>query len=70
MSSSVLDRLIAAPAELARDPDCIHLTGVGVGADRPQAVRLHLHGRNMNTLHLDDVAAGTRREVARPHDES
>ena len=70
MSPSVLDHLIAAPAELARDPDCIHLTGVGVGADRPQAVRLHLHGRNMNTLHLDDVAAGTRREVARPHDES
>lgn len=68
MSSSVLDRLIAARAALARDPDCIHLTGVG--ADRPQAVRLHLHGRNMNTLHLDDVAAGTRREVARPHNES
>lgn len=50
------------------NPDHIHRTGVG--ADRPQAVSLHLYGRNMNSFHLYDVAAGTRRKVALAHNES
>lgn len=50
------------------NPDHIHLTGVGAG--RPQAVSLHLHGRNMNSFHLYDVAAGTRRKVNLAHNES
>ncbi|MEP7100670.1 MAG: cysteine dioxygenase family protein [Burkholderiales bacterium] len=50
------------------NPDHIHLTGVG--ADRPQAVSLHLYGRNMNSFHLYDVAAGTRRRVNLEHNES
>ena len=50
------------------NPDHIHLTGVG--ADRPQAVSLHLYGRNMNSFHLYDVAAGTRRKVDLAHNES
>ena len=50
------------------NPDHIHLTGVG--ADRPQAVSLHLYGRNMNSFHLYDVAAGTRRRVDLEHNES
>ncbi|MES2099615.1 MAG: cysteine dioxygenase family protein [Pseudomonadota bacterium] len=50
------------------NPDHIHLTGVG--ADRPQAVSLHLYGRNMNSFHLYDVAAGTRCKVNLAHNES
>lgn len=50
------------------NPDHIHLTGVGV--DRPQAVSLHLYGRNMNSFHLYDVASGTRRKVDLAHNES
>lgn len=50
------------------NPDHIHLTGVG--ADRSQAVSLHLYGRNMNSFHLYDVAAGTRRKVTLEHNES
>jgi len=50
------------------NPDHIHLTGVG--ADRQQVVSLHLYGRNMNSFHLYDVAAGTRRKVNLEHNES
>ncbi len=50
------------------NPDHIHLSGVGT--DRPQAVSLHLYGRNMNSFHLYDVAAGTRRKVSLAHNES
>ena len=50
------------------NPDHIHLTGVG--ADRPQAVSLHLYGRHMNSFHLYDVATGTRRKVNLEHNES
>lgn len=50
------------------NPDHIHLTGVG--ADRPEAVSLHLYGRHMNSFHLYDVAAGTRRKVNLEHNES
>jgi hypothetical protein len=52
----------------APNPDHIHLTGVG--ADRPQAVSLHLYGRNMNSFHLYDVMAGTRCKVNLAHNES
>jgi len=50
------------------NPDHIHITGVS--ADHPQAVSLHLYGRNMNSFHLYDVAAGTRRSVNLEHNES
>jgi predicted metal-dependent enzyme (double-stranded beta helix superfamily) len=50
------------------NPDHIHVTGVS--ADRPQAVSLHLYGRNMNSFHLYDVASRTRRKVHLEHNES
>ena len=50
------------------NPDHIHITGVS--ADHPHAVSLHLYGRNMNSFHLYDVAAGTRRSVNLEHNES
>jgi 3-mercaptopropionate dioxygenase len=50
------------------NPDHIHVTGVS--ADRPQAVSLHLYGRNMNSFHLYDVAARARRKVHLEHNES
>ena len=50
------------------NPDHIHLTGVG--AERPQVVSLHLYGRNMDSFHLYDVEAGTRRRVNLEHNES
>jgi hypothetical protein len=50
------------------NPDHIHLTGVD--AAQPQAVSLHLYGRNMNSFHLYDVGAGTRRRVDLEHNES
>jgi predicted metal-dependent enzyme (double-stranded beta helix superfamily) len=50
------------------NPDHIHITGVST--DRPRAVSLHLYGRNMNSFHLYDVAAGTRRNVNLEHNES
>ena len=50
------------------NPDHIHRTGVAAG--RPQAVSLHLYGRHMDSFHLYDVAAGTRRKVNLAHNES
>lgn len=50
------------------NPDHIHITGVS--AERPQVVSLHLYGRNMDSFHLYDVAAGTRRKVNLAHNES
>ena len=41
------------------DPDHIHMSGVAAHGDR--VVSLHLYGRNMNSFHVYDVAAGTRR---------
>jgi hypothetical protein len=35
----------------------------GVAAGRPACVSLHLYGRNMNSFHMYDVSAGTRRRV-------
>lgn len=48
------------------DPDHIHISGVS--ADRPRAVSLHLYGRNMNSFHIYDVEAGTRRLIDVPVD--
>lgn len=50
------------------NPDHIHVTGVP--DDRAQAVSLHLYGRNMNSFHVYDLAAGTRRLVDVPHHQS
>jgi 3-mercaptopropionate dioxygenase len=47
------------------NPDHIHMTGVPEG--RETCVSLHLYGRNMNSFHIYDVAAGTRRMVDVPH---
>jgi 3-mercaptopropionate dioxygenase len=47
------------------NPDHIHMTGVP--EERETCVSLHLYGRNMNSFHIYDVAAGTRRLVDVPH---
>jgi 3-mercaptopropionate dioxygenase len=41
-----------------------------VQQDRPRAVSLHLYGRAMNSFHVYDVQAGTRRRVDVSHNES
>jgi predicted metal-dependent enzyme (double-stranded beta helix superfamily) len=46
------------------NPDHIHVSGVA--EDRPRAVSLHLYGRNMNSFHVYDVQAGTRRLIDVP----
>jgi len=50
------------------NPDHIHVTGVP--AEREMCVSLHLYGRNMNSFHVYDVAAGTRKLINVPHQES
>ena len=50
------------------NPDHIHMTGVA--AEQEMCVSLHLYGRNMNSFHIYDVAAGTRRIVDVAHQES
>ena len=50
------------------NPDHIHTTGVA--AERETCVSLHLYGRNMNSFHIYDVGAGTRRMIDVPHQES
>ena len=50
------------------NPDHIHVTGVP--ADGHAALTLHLYGRNMNSFHVYDVAAGTRQQVDVAHNES
>jgi 3-mercaptopropionate dioxygenase len=50
------------------NPDHIHITGVP--AERPRAVSLHLYGRTMNSFHMYDVEAGTRRRINVAHNES
>jgi len=47
------------------NPDHIHMTGVP--KERGTCVSLHLYGRNMNSFHIYDVEAGTRRMVDVPH---
>ena len=50
------------------NPDHIHMTGVP--DDRETCISLHLYGRNMNSFHVYDAAAGTRRMIDVPHHES
>ncbi len=50
------------------NPDHIHMTGVATGQET--CVSLHLYGRNMSSFHIYDVAAGTRRLIEVPHQES
>jgi predicted metal-dependent enzyme (double-stranded beta helix superfamily) len=50
------------------NPDHIHMTGVP--ETRETAVSLHLYGRTMNAFHVYDLAAGTRRLIDVPHQES
>ena len=50
------------------NPDHIHMTGVP--GEREGCISLHLYGRNMNSFHIYDVAAGTRRMIDVPHNES
>ncbi len=50
------------------NPDHIHVTGVP--ADRAPVVSLHLYGREMDSFHIYDVAAGTRRRVQVAYNES
>lgn len=47
------------------NPDHIHMTGVS--EERETCVSLHLYGRNMNSFHIYDVEAGTRRLIDVPH---
>jgi len=50
------------------NPDHIHETGVA--PERARTVSLHLYGRQMDSFHIYDVAAGTRRLVSVAHNES
>ena len=50
------------------NPDHIHRTGVP--ADRGRAVSLHLYGRTMDSFHVYDVAAGTRRLIDVAYDDT
>lgn len=50
------------------NPDHIHMTGVA--AERRRCVSLHLYGRNMDSFHVYDVPAGTRRLINVPHYQS
>lgn len=50
------------------NPDHIHRTGVAQG--RETCVSLHLYGRNMNSFHVYDVEAGTRKLVDVPQHQS
>lgn len=50
------------------NPDHIHRTGVPHA--RETCVSLHLYGRNMDSFHIYDVEAGTRRLIDVPHYET
>jgi predicted metal-dependent enzyme (double-stranded beta helix superfamily) len=54
-----------AVSSFVPNPDHIHMTGVP--EDRAPCLSLHLYGRNMNSFHIYDVAAGTRRLIDVPH---
>jgi predicted metal-dependent enzyme (double-stranded beta helix superfamily) len=57
-----------AVSSFVPNPDHIHKTGVP--EERDTCTSLHLYGRNMNSFHIYDVAAGTRRMIDVPHHES
>ena len=46
------------------NPDHIHRTGVAASGEA--CVSLHLYGRNLNSFHVYDVEAGTRRMIDVP----
>lgn len=50
------------------NPDHIHVTGVP--ADSGHVLSLHLYGRNMNSFHVYDIDAGTRKRIDVEHNES
>ena len=50
------------------NPDHIHVTGVA--AERAPVVSLHLYGREMDSFHIYDVEAGTRKRVQVAYNES
>lgn len=54
-----------AVSSFVPNPDHIHMTGVPDG--RAPCLSLHLYGRNMNSFHIYDVTAGTRRRIDVPH---
>lgn len=58
----------ASVSTFVPNPDHIHMTGVP--PERETAVSLHLYGRTMNAFHVYDVAAGTRRLIDVPHQDS
>lgn len=58
----------SAISSFVPNPDHIHMTGVPL--ERQTCVSLHLYGRNMDSFHIYDVAAGTRRLIEVPHYES
>lgn len=70
----LLDRagLVILPAgavsTFVPNPDHIHETGVP--AERPTCVSLHLYGRVLNSFHVYDREAGTRRLIETPHSET
>jgi predicted metal-dependent enzyme (double-stranded beta helix superfamily) len=57
-----------AVSSFVPNPDHIHVTGVS--QQRETCVSLHLYGRTMNSFHIYDVTAGTRRMIDVPHHES
>lgn len=56
------------PQHYRSDPDHIHITGVPPA--RPRAVSLHLYGRTMNSFHMYDVDARTRKRIDVAHNHS
>jgi predicted metal-dependent enzyme (double-stranded beta helix superfamily) len=50
------------------NPDHIHVTGVP--AHREPVVSLHLYGRDMDSFHIYDLAARSRKRVHVPYNES
>jgi predicted metal-dependent enzyme (double-stranded beta helix superfamily) len=55
----------AAISSFVPNPDHIHMTGVP--GERQTCVSMHLYGRNMDSFHIYDVGAGTRRLIDVPH---
>ncbi len=58
----------SAISSFVPNPDHIHMTGVP--EERQTCISLHLYGRNMDSFHIYDVAAGTRQMIDVPHYET
>ena len=59
--------LLAAGAVTGFVPNPDHIHRTGVPGDREQAVSLHLYGRTLDSFHVYDVDAGTRRRIKVTH---